>query len=375
MGKQMGFGKQVLVSGLIAAAAAGVWFTPPEIRDRLPFLGPEKVESNEVKGGGAKRRSRANPVIVAPVQKAKDDVVIEVVGTGRAARSVILHSEASGRITDLAIRPNAAFMRGDVLLELENEEEQLALKLAQTRLSEAERVRDRARDLRQRGVVAEASMTEVETAAEVARLEVDRARQRLSERTLRAPFDGVAGIPHVEEGAWVDSNRDIASFDNRSTILVEFDLPQAALARLNSGMEVEALTPVFPGRVFTGAVTAIDSRIDAASRTARVRVSIPNKEDELRPGASFTIRMTLPGPEYYVVPELSLLFAREGLHVWSVAAGKARKVPVTLVRRREGRVLVDGELNIWDVVVVEGTQRLREGNPVNVIGKRDEGGS
>jgi RND family efflux transporter MFP subunit len=375
MGKQMGIGTQVLVSGLIAAAAAGLWFAPADVRDRLPFLSPEKVQSGEVKGGGAKRRSREHPVIVAPVEKAKDDVTIEVVGTGRAARSVILRSEASGRIVELAIVPNTTYKRGDVLLELESEEEQLALKLAQTRLSEAERVRGRARDLRQRGVVAEASMTEVETDAEIARLEVDRARQTLTERTLRAPFDGVAGISNVEEGAWVDSNRDIASFDDRSTILVEFDLPQAALARLNTGMEVEALTPVYPGRIFTGNVTAVDSRIDVSSRTARVRVSIPNEKDELRPGASFTIRMTLPGPEYYVVPELALLFAREGLHVWSVADGKARKVPVTQVRRREGRVLVDGELNIQDVVVVEGTQRLREGNPVNVIGTRGEGAS
>ncbi|MEM8812473.1 MAG: efflux RND transporter periplasmic adaptor subunit [Pseudomonadota bacterium] len=368
MGRPQAVWKQLVVSGLIAAGAVGIWFAPDEIRQLVPLLSVEAVPDNE-----QRTRSRAHPVIVAPVGRARDDVTIEIVGTGRAVRSVSLRSEASGRIVKLAIEPNRNMSRGDVLLALEDREEQLSVQLWQTRLAEAKRVKERARSLMDRGVVADARITEVETAASVAQLELERALEVLDDRTLRAPFDGVSGIPLVEEGAWIDSDTDIATFDDRSVILVEFDLPQAALARVRTGLTVEASTPVQPGRIFSGSVTEIDSRIDAASRTARVRVTIPNRDDELRPGASFTIKLDLPGSEYFVVPELALLFAREGLHVWRILEDKAERVPVTLVRRRNDMVLVDGALHVDDVVVVEGTQRLRTGGAVNVIGTRAEG--
>jgi RND family efflux transporter MFP subunit len=345
-----------------------LWIAPAEFRQYIPFLANDEVEGDEPRA-----RSRQHPVIVAPVARANDDVTVAVVGTGRALRSITLRSEASGRIDNLQIEPNKTVLKGDVLVELEDDAEQLALELAQTRLAEAKRVQDRARALMDRGVVADARITEVETAARVARLEVERAQQALRDRTVRAPFNGVLGIPLVDEGSWVDSDDDIASFDDRSVILVEFDLPQAVLPRVDVGIDVEALTSVQNARVFSGQVTAIDSRVDEQSRTARVRVAVPNPDDELRPGASFTIRLELSGPEYFVVPELALLFAREGLHVWRIKDGKAERIPVQLVRRRDGQVLVDGALEVDDQVVVEGTQRLRQGDPVNVLGTRKAG--
>lgn len=357
----------MVVSGLIVSAFAAAWFAPAEFRNHIPLFASKAAEDTNRSRG----RSAQLPVIVAAVGRANDDVAVEIVGTGRAIRSVMLRSDATGRIANLAIEPNVPVAAGDVLVELEKDDERLALQLAEIRLAEAERVRTRAQTLMDRGVVADARITEVETAKQIARLEVERARQALRDRTVLAPFDGVLGIPLVEQGSWVDSGADIASFDDRSVILVEFDLPQALLTRVGVGTAVKARTSVQGDRVFSGQVTAVDSRIDEQSRTAKIRVAIPNRTDELRPGASFIIRLELAGPEYFVVPELALLFAREGLHVWRIRDGRADRVVVRLVRRRDGQVLVDGPLEAGDEVVIEGTQRLRDGAPVTILGTRD----
>lgn len=367
MAKRLAVWKQLASSGVLVAVAAGLWVAPEAAWRILPLV---RAESPAPERGG--ERPAGVPVIVAPVRAQADDLVLEVVGTGRAKRSVVLRSESAGRIVELALAPGAAFDAGDVLMRLEDEEERLELSLAKTRRDDAERLRERVSTLQGRGVAADATLDEARTSAEIARLEVVRAEQALADRTLRAPFDGVSSLPDVEVGDRIDTDVAIARYDDRSALLVEFDLPETALARVASGLAVEARTPAYPERRFEGEVTAIDSRVDPESRTARVRVTIPNDDDLLRPGSSFTIRLALPGPTYPAVPELSVMFERGGLHVWRVAGGAAERVPVRMVRRRAGRVLVEGALAAGDRVVVEGTQRLDDGTPVRVVGTRGE---
>lgn len=367
MARPISLWKQLVLCAALFGGAAWIWQHPETAR---ALIAP--VPSDPAPGTG--RSEKGVPVIVAPVGMARDDVVIEVVGTGRARHSVMLRSEASGKVEEIALSPDAPFSRGAVLLRLEDERERLALQLAETRLSEAERVRARFERLEGSGTAATARLDTAATEAEIARLEVARAREALERRVLRAPFNGVAGLSRIEPGAWIDSDVEIASFDDRAVLLVELDLPEAATARIRLGMTVEARSPAHPSRVFEGTVSAIDSRLDAESRTVRVQVSIPNEGDLLRPGGSFTVALALEGAEHAEVPELSLQFARGGLHVWRVVEDTAEQVPVTLVRRRAGSALVDGALAAGDRVVVEGTQRLRPGRVVRLMGEREGGG-
>jgi RND family efflux transporter MFP subunit len=129
-------------------------------------------------------------------------------------------------------------------------------------------------------------------------------------------------------------------------------------------MTVEATTPGFADRTYTGEVTFINSRIDPVMRTVLVRAKFANADDELRPGMSFTVHVELPGEMHPMVPELALQWGRAGAYVWRVTNGKAEQVPVRSVRRRDGFVLVEGDITPGDLVVVEGVQRLRPGRPV-----------
>jgi Membrane-fusion protein len=116
-------------------------------------------------------------------------------------------------------------------------------------------------------------------------------------------------------------------------------------------------------------VVALDSRLDVNSRTARVRVALPNPDDALRPGASFAVRLELPGDVHPVVPELAVQFSRGDVYVWRVVDGAAEKVEARLVGRRDGDVLLDGPLQPGDRVVVEGAQRLSPGRAVSEQGR------
>ena len=310
------------------------------------------------------------PVIVSLVENKRDTLNYETVGTGVASRSVMLRSEVEGTVETSKLVSGKRFSLGELLLTLESLDEQLALRLAETRLRQAEQDKDRLSDLLQRGITPETVYNEAVTTAELAKLEFERAQVALKNREIRAPFDGVSGLPAVEPGDRVSARDEIATFDDRTKLMVEFDLPETLLTRVDEGKVINATTPSVPDKVFQGIVHSIDSRIDPRKRSARVRVEIPNSEDELRPGASFTLKLDITGDVFPTVPELALQFERSGLYVWRIKDQTAEKIEVSLVRRQSGSVLVNGELSDGDRVVTEGTQRLTHGRSVEILGEQ-----
>jgi RND family efflux transporter MFP subunit len=366
--KQVSVIRQIALCAVLLGIVALVWYAPGP-------LGTLLSPSGQAQATEGQRAQSGVPVIVAEVEQQQDILTFSAIGTGDAQRSITLRAPSSGRIIDVGIAPGMKFEAGNVLLRLEDTDEQLAVSLAEVRLEQARSERDRILSLRQTGNAAAARFETAETDFQIAQIELDQARADLADRTLEAPFDGYAGLTVLEAGDRVAEDAEITTFDDRSRILVEFDVPEALLGRMTPGLKVEATTPAVERETFDGEVMAIDSRVDASTRTARVRVAIENPADMLRPGASFAINVDLAGRDFPAVPELALQFSRGSLTVWRVVNGVAEAVDVQLVRRRAGIVLIDGPISPGDRVVIEGTQRLRPGASVTVLNDPVEGNS
>lgn len=360
MKKQLALWKQALIVAVMFGAGFGLWHERRTIADTFG------IKLGEPAGKGA-RRSKSDakvPVIVAPVTKAHHEVTVTAVGTGRALRSVTVYPKTSGEVIRIYFKAGDRVNAGQPLIELDARQATLAVKLAEAKLADAKRALARAEKLLKRGVAAEATVDTARTAAETAQIEYEQAKETLADHTVRAPFAGIVGISEVELGDRISQTSVITTLDDRDALLVEFEVPEAYLGRLRTGLPVTATNPGFKNRDFQGQLIAIDSRVDQLSRTVRVRASIDNSEDLLRAGMSFTVTLRLQGPLFPSVPELAVQWGREGAHVWRVANGKAEKVLVESIERENGRVLVNGSLNEGDIVVVEGVQRLRPGRPV-----------
>ncbi|QIE45008.1 efflux RND transporter periplasmic adaptor subunit [Pseudohalocynthiibacter aestuariivivens] len=363
------FWKQAALSVMLLIAAALAWENRTELGAIWASIGSEQSQSAAV----VSPTDSGAPVITGHVREMQDNLTFSAIGTGFALKSVTLRAPSTGEIVEFNISPERKFRAGDVLLRLKDTDQRLAVALADARLNQATLEQDRYSRLQDSGIAAAARLEEVQTAFKVASIELEKATADLNDRTLRAPFDGVAGLASFEQGERITEATPVASYDDRSQILVEFDLPEALLSRVSPGQAVSASTPSMDRQQFAGAITAIDSRVDATTRTARVRAAIDNSADRFRPGASFALTLDLPGETYPTVPELALQFSRGALHVWRVKAGAAEQVVVRMVRRRAGHVIVEGPLAPGDVVVVEGTQRLRPGIAVNVLNANEDG--
>jgi RND family efflux transporter MFP subunit len=355
----MNAAKQIVLLGVIGALAAGAWFT-----DLNGLLGRETPSGHKARKH--QRGTRPVPVIVKPVIFDSDAAVIEAVGTGVALKAVTLYPESAGRVIKVLFKAGQKVEADTPLLRLDDEEERLAVKLALVALNEARRKIGRYQKLGVRGSIARSEIDTARSAVLSAELKLSQATLALKRRTLAAPFAGVLGIAAVEPGDRVTTTTAITSLDDRSELRVDFDVPEIFIYGVRMGGALTVTTWALPGEPFKGAIATIGSRIDKDTRTLRVRARIPNRADRLRPGMAFSIRLPLTGSRFPSVPSAAIQWSRKGAYVWIVRTNKALRVPVSVIKRSDGWVLVDAKLTARHLVVVEGVQRLRAGRTVTI---------
>lgn len=365
----------IRIGAVVAVIAVVLWGTQDQWRGVLFANANAPTDKTGVGIGSAtqERAIQGAPVIVDAAGEAADTVSIDAIGTARAVRSVVIFPETEGEIVEFPVLSGERVARGDIILQLDARDARLAVRVVETRVKEATSVLARARQLRANNVRSAANVEDAEFVLERTQLELDQAREALADRTLRAPFDGIVGIPKVETGDRVTRATEIITIDDRSKLLVEVEVAERYLARLAVGMPVTAQTPTFPDTPVDGRIVKIDSRVDPVSRTVLVRAEFDNPDDSLRPGMSFFVNLRLPGPTYASVPELSLQWRDGQSYVWKIVDGASQRVPVVAKRRLNSQVLIEGEIAPGDLVVVEGVQRLRNGRTVSIVG--EQGGS
>lgn len=295
---------------------------------------------------------------------------IEAVGTSRAQLSSELYAASSGEVVTVSFAPGQQVEAGQVLVELDSREQRLARRQAQLELDEARRLYDRYRRSASSGAVAATVLDAARTEFEKAQVELGRAEIALEQRTVRAVFSGHVGTTEVDPGDRIGTDTLITTLDDRSSLLVRFDVPEAYIGELAVGDSLSLRPWASTANGLTGEIVDIGSRIDPRNRTFSARARVDNKDDSLRPGMSFRVEIEVEGELHASVTETGVQWGADGAYVWSIDAGVAQRIPVEIVQRRAGRVLVRGNLARGDAVVVEGTQRMRDGIAVEVDSPR-----
>ena len=362
----------VLIGGLLAYRAGKLQF--------LSADGPIIVQNDGAASGaknggkGAVPAAPPLPVIAERAVLTPNDTVVEAVGTGRSAIGVTLFPPVAGEVRDVLFHAGDEVKTGQVLLILDSAREKLARDLAAVQVRDAKQLLDRYEKARPRGAVSDSEVDEARTALAEARIRLDQASVDLDDRTILAPFDGMMGISAVEPGDRIEKTTAIATLDNIDSVLVDFEVSETRFRDVKPGQSVRVTTWSLPGEKFEGVVDVIGSRVDPQSRTFAVRARIPNPDGRLRAGMSFAVYIDIAGQSYPAVPEISVLWGDKGTYVWRIEDNKVSRVPVRVVKRTTGRILLDGPIKADDLIVVEGVQRLRPGREVAAtIRSEDQG--
>jgi Cu(I)/Ag(I) efflux system membrane fusion protein len=156
--------------------------------------------------------------------------------------------------------------------------------------------------------------------------ELEQSRVARDTFTLFSPFQGVAQDVPVEQGQMVNMGDRLVDIVDLSTVWVWAEFSEDQLAMLEKGLPATINSPSFPGQKFEGKVSVVDSFINDALRTVRVRIEVANPDLKLRPDMYVDVQLTLPMAEGLAVPVRAVL--PTGLHnVVFVAKGQSRLEP------------------------------------------------
>jgi multidrug efflux system membrane fusion protein len=319
------------------------------------------------------------PPTSVSISEARSEVIpnlLTAVGDLAAVHQVNVTSDVSGRITDIMFTAGSSVKAGSPLVQLFDGPDQGDLASFKAQATVAQLSLDRAKQLASRQFGPQATVDSAQAAFDQANAGIAKTEAIISQKLVRAPFDGELGVRHVEVGQFLTAGTQIVTLTDLSQLYANFTVTEKDSAALKVGQTVRVAVDAYPGRTFEGKINAIEPQIATETRNIRVQATLDNPEHILKPGMFATTTVVLPDkPPVVTVPETAVDYTLYGDSVFLItekqeADGKTSLTAVrTFVRtgnRVDGRAEILSGLKPGDRVVAVGQLKLQSGAAVAI---------
>jgi membrane fusion protein, multidrug efflux system len=324
----------------------------------------------------ANNKPPPTPVAMAVAKSEVVPNLLTAVGDLAAVHQVNVTSDVSGRITDIMFTAGATVKAGNPLVQLFDGPEQGDLASFKAQAIGAQLALDRAKQLAARQFGPQATADAAQATYDTANAGIAKTQAIISQKLVRAPFDGVLGVRHVEVGQYLTAGTQIVTLTDLSTLYANFTTTEKASAMIKVGQTVRVLVDAYPGKVFEGKITTIEPQINTDTRNIRVQATMDNPDRSLKPGMFATTTVVLPDkPAVVTVPETAVDYTLYGDSVFVITEKKADDGTTSLsavrtfVRtgnRIEGRAEILSGVKEGDRVVAVGQLKLQTGAAVSI---------
>jgi membrane fusion protein, multidrug efflux system len=292
---------------------------------------------------------------------------LSATGTLLARESVLLQAERAGIVRAILFEEGEAVRAGEELVLMDDSELIAQLARAEAQLEFASAVEARDRQLFQSGLM----LSEAEYERTRANLDVARAEKKLIEAQLAktrivAPFDGVAGLRQVSVGTYLTPGTTICTFQDLSSLRLDFSLSERYSHYLRSGQKV-AFRIAGQRETFEAVIAAIEPGIEVATRSLRVRAVAPNEQMRLLPGSFAEVEVVLDEVhDAILIPPIALIPGLQRQTVLLHRDGRVEERRVQVGLRMADAVQVVEGLEPGEELITTGILQLRPGMAVQV---------
>jgi len=384
----------------IVLAIALVGFTGYKVKQKLD------ARAQLAQKPSASGRSTTGTAMVKTLKVAPEPIkeTLRMVAEITAETEVAVQPRINGRLLQLMVEEGDRVKAGQVLAVLDDEEIQIQLRqneatiaTVKANLNKAERdliqaktELDRYRALLDKKYVSQRDYDNVETAYLAAKTSVENYRSQLAtaENTYQltkiqlnhtkvvAPISGIVLSKPVTAGINVTTGTTLVTIASLDPVKLKFNIDQRDTAKARKGLPVTFTTDVFPDELFVGYIHDASPGYDTKTRTLSLSVLLPNGNGRLLPGMFGTVEIAIGENSRALVVPQEAIVKREGRSGLFVVTrdGIARWQPVTTGLAAEGRIEITSGIAEGDLVVVVGQNRLRDGDPVQLLDNRRSGG-
>lgn len=300
---------------------------------------------------------------------------IQAVGSLKAANGADLALEVSGIVQKISFQSGDTVKEGQVLLQLASQEDAAKLVSLEATLENAITTLKRDQAQQAFNAVSQATVDTDRANVKNAQALVDQQKAVVDQKTLKAPFAGRLGIRSVDLGQFLTAGTTIVTLQSLDPLYVDLYLPQQTIAQLKVGQEVSTGVDVYPGEVFKGEISAINPKVDTASRNVLVRATMKNPDGKLLPGMFARVAIAVGSQQELVtLPQTAIVYNPYGDSVFIVDSKASGEQANDVVRQafvktgnvRGDNVAITDGIQPGEKVVIAGQLKLRNGTPVKV---------
>ncbi|QIB65193.1 efflux RND transporter periplasmic adaptor subunit [Kineobactrum salinum] len=296
---------------------------------------------------------------------------VDTVATLASIRGAELATEIAGIVEAVHFENGATVAEGDVILDLRTAPDRAELEALEAAAELARLELQRASSLVNERNISEAELDRRAAELDQARAQAAAQRERIEQKKLRAPFAGALGIRRYNVGDYVVAGDTIVDLQALQRLYVNFTLPDRYSDRVREGMPVEVRVQALDGTLYPGVINAVAPSVDPDTRNFAVQATLDNPEQALKPGMFARLSLPLGEPQTQViVPGTAVSYRPYGNFVYVVEdQGGQQTVSqrfVTLGANRGDMVAVLEGLEAGETVATSGLLKLGSGAPVRI---------
>lgn len=343
-------------------------------------------------GGCSEQAPKAEdirPVRVMTVAPAGAEAVVELAGDIQPRYESRLGFRVGGKIIARRVEVGSSVKRGQVLMQLDGADLQLAqaqaraaVSAADSQLALARAELERYRELRQKNFVSQALLDGKEAAYKAALASHEQATAGLkvqvnqsSYTSLFADADGVVTALDAEVGQVVSAGTPVVRIARSGEKEVRVSIPEDQVARLRRVSKLTVRTWAHPEVAIEGRLRELAPSADPATRTFAARISLPKAGEDVRLGMTATVSFASEAPPGIRLPMTALVSHKDATAVWIVEQGQVRLRPIQVAGAIGNEIMVLAGLEPGQVVVTAGVNLLRDGQKVSLLGQEMAAGA
>ena len=335
--------------------------------------------------------------VILPVRQ-NVPVLVRAIGTVQPNQTVVVRARVDGALDKIMFTEGQAVRPGDVLAQIDPRAYQVTLDQAVARRAadEAALVNSRSELVRyaelaqtqatsrQRLDLQRANLAQAEAAARGTDAAIAAAQLNLSFTRITAPIEGRVGLRQIDAGNIVraadPSTSGIVTITQTRPIALFFTLPQDTLPRIQAAMRrgklpVTAYSSDDKTELSEGELLTVDSAIDPATGTIRLKAAFSNTDETLWPGQFVNVRVRLDTrQDALTLPSAAVQRGQSGLFVYVVKPDNTAAVQPVEIEQDDGKLAVLAKgLSGTERVVLSGQSRLNNGARVNATDSKPPG--
>jgi membrane fusion protein, multidrug efflux system len=330
-----------------------------------------KLRSNkkEVQNNIAYAQSKIDriPVVVTPASTGVLSENVVATGTLEPFESLSLVSETQGKIIKIYKQKGDRVVSGEAIVKVDDEVIAANVLTAEANYTQYQKDVDRLTRLSGENAVTKRDLEQVTIGLKKAKADLINAKKALNNTCIKSPINGFINSSNLTIGQFLAGGSSVCEIVNNNSLKLNIKVSESEVYKISKGQNVSIRLTVFPDKQFSGRITAIAEKADAAMKF-NVEITLNNNANtHLRSGLYAEAELPVKNQNRVIIPKACIVGSMESPVVFIAQDSKAVKRTLIIGQSNDKQVEVLSGLSVNEQIIINGQLNLKNGDQINIV--------